>query len=98
MRIKGINRCCLTIVLLLAAFTCAVAQESKKEQTIVPMKGDFFVAFTTVPGADSKNADGWSMTFAEAYFQSNTIRPVFTDTGGSLHFGYARIAGPFASG
>jgi GWxTD domain-containing protein len=98
MRIKGINRCCLTIVLLLAAFTCAVAQESKKEQTIVPMKGDYFVAFTTVPVADSKSADGWSMTFAEAYFQSNTIRRVFIDSGGSLYFGYALVVEPLPSG
>ncbi len=98
MRIKGLNRCGLTIILLLAAFACAAAQESKKEQTIVPMKGDFFVAFTTVPGADSKSADGWSMTSAEAYFESNTIRRVFVDSGGLLYFGYALVVEPLPSG
>jgi GWxTD domain-containing protein len=98
MRIKELNRCCLTIILLLAAFTCALAQESKKEQTIVPMKGDFFVAFTTVPGADSRSAVGWSRTSAEAYFESNTIRRVFIDSGGSLYFGYALVVEPLPSG
>lgn len=98
MRIRGLSRCCVTVILLLAAYTSAVAQEGQKGQTIVPMKGDFFVAFTTVPGADAKSADGWSRTFAEAYFESNTIRRVFIDSGGSLYFGYALVVEPLPSG
>jgi GWxTD domain-containing protein len=98
MRIKDLSQGFLTLILLLAAFTCAAAQEGQKGQTIVPMKGDFFVAFTTVPGADAKSADGWSRTFAEAYFESNTIRRVFVDSGGSLYFGYALVVEPLPSG
>ncbi len=62
------------------------------------MKGGFFVAFTTVPGADSESADGWSRTSAEAYLESNTIRRVFVDSGGFLYFGYSLVVEPLASG
>jgi GWxTD domain-containing protein len=98
MRTKELIRCCLTSVLLLAASLSVPAQEGRKGQTIVPMKGDFYVAFTTVPGVDEKGENGWSMTSAEAYFESNTIRRVFIDSGGSLYFGYALVVEPLASG
>jgi GWxTD domain-containing protein len=98
MRIKALSRSGLTIILLLAAFSSAIAQEGQKGQTIVPMKGDFFVAFTTVPGVDAKGENGWSMTSAEVYFESNTIRRVFIDSGGSLYFGYALVVEPLSSG
>ena len=98
MRTKELIRCCLTSVLLLAASLSVPAQEGRKGQTIVPMRGDFYVAFTTVPGVDAKGESGWSMTSAEAYFESNTIRRVFIDSGGSLYFGYALVVEPFASG
>ncbi|MBA2734732.1 MAG: hypothetical protein H0U54_17865, partial [Acidobacteria bacterium] len=98
MRTKELIRCCLTSVLLLAASLSVPAQEGRKGQTIVPMRGDFYVAFTTVPGVDAKGESGWSMTSAEAYFESNTIRRVFIDSGGSLYFGYALVVEPLASG
>jgi GWxTD domain-containing protein len=97
MRIKGLAHCCLTIVLLLAASASLAAQEGQKGQTIVPMKGGFFVAFTTTPNANEASAGGWSRTFAEAYFESNTIRRVFIDSGGSLYFGYSLVVEPVAS-
>jgi GWxTD domain-containing protein len=96
MRTKGLILYCLTIILLLAGFAAASAQEGSNEKTIVPMKGGYFVVFTTTPGPDTKSADGWSTTFAEAYFKSNTIRRVFIDSGGSLYFGYAIIIEPIA--
>src|SRR5215210_2112605 len=100
MKIRTRACCRLAILLLLAvaAFPSALAQEGQKGQTIVPMKGGFFVAFTTVPGADDKGENGWSMTSAEAYFESNTVRRVFIDSGGSLYFGYALVVEPLASG
>jgi GWxTD domain-containing protein len=98
MKIKALRHCWLTIILLVAAAPCALAQEGRKGQTIVPMKGDFFVAFTTIPGADEKSENGWSMTSAEVYLESNTIRRVFIDSGGSLYFGYALVVEPLSSG
>lgn len=97
MRTKGLKRWCLTIVLLLAAALNVAAQEGRKGQTIVPMKGGFFVAFTTTPNASETSAGGWSMTSAEAYFESNTIRRVFIDSGGSLYFGYSLVVEPVAA-
>ena len=92
MRIERPARRCLLVVLQLLVFTCVLAQEGGREQTIVPMKGGFFVAFTTgAPGAN-----GWSTTSAEALFESNTIRRVFVDSGGSLYFGYALVVEPLA--
>ena len=98
MRTKGLMRWCLTTVLLIAAAANLAAQEGQKGQTIVPMKSGFFVAFTTSPNANAASADGWSRTFAEAYFESNTIRRVFVDSGGSLYFGYSLVVEPIASG
>jgi GWxTD domain-containing protein len=97
MRTKGLTRCCLAIILSLAAFNSLAAQEGQKGQTIVPMKGGFFVAFTTTPNEGAASANGWSRTFAEAYFESNTIRRVFVDSGGSLYFGYSLVVEPLAS-
>lgn len=93
MRTERPARWRLLVVLQLFVFTCVLAQEGGKEQTIVPMKGGFFVAFTTkAPGAN-----GWSTTSAEALFESNTIRRVFVDSGGSLYFGYALVVEPLAA-
>jgi GWxTD domain-containing protein len=97
MRIKGLTRCSLAIVFLLACLGGGAAQEGQKGQTIVPMKGGFFVAFTTTPNANATAPNGWSTTFAEAYFESNTIRRVFIDSGGSLYFGYSLVVEPLAS-
>jgi hypothetical protein len=99
MRTKGQARCCcLVAVLFLFATTfVGAAQEGSKGQTIVAMKGGFFVAFSTAPGTSAAGANGWSTTFAEAYFESNTIRRVFIDSGGSLYFGYTLVVEPLAS-
>lgn len=97
MRTRSLSHYCLTIILLLTGFASVSAQEGSNEKTIVPMKGGYFVVFTTAPGPNSKSADGWSTTFAEAYFKSNTIRRVFIDSGGSLYFGYAIVIEPLAS-
>ena len=97
MRTKGSTRWPLIIVLLLAAAAAVASQEGQKGQTIVPMKSGFFVAFTTTPDASAASAGGWSRTFAEAYFESNTIRRVFIDSGGSLYFGYTLVVEPIAS-
>jgi GWxTD domain-containing protein len=97
MRTKGLRRWSLLIILLLTAAVSGLGQEGQKGQTIVPMKGGFFVAFMTTPNADAASADGWSMTFAEAYFESNTIRRVFIDSGGSLYFGYTLVVEPIPS-
>jgi hypothetical protein len=96
MRTRALIRYGLTIILSLAAFQSVSAQEGQKGQTVVPMKGGFFVAFTTTPNADTTSANGWSRTFAEAYFESNTIRRVLIDSGGSLYFGYALVVEPLA--
>lgn len=98
MRTRGLLRLGLTIVMLMIAPLSGAAQEGQKGQTIVPMKGGFFVAFTTTPNANAASADGWSRTFAEAYFESHTIRRVFIDSGGSLYFGYSLVVEPVASG
>jgi GWxTD domain-containing protein len=97
MRTKGLTRLCLATVFLLAGLSSGAAQEGQKGQTIVPMKGGFFVAFTTTPNANATGANGWSTTSAEAYFESNTIRRVFIDSGGSLYFGYSLVVEPLAS-
>ena len=93
MRTERLARLRLLVVLQLCVFTCVLAQEGSKEQTIVPMKGGFFVAFrTAAPGTN-----GWSTTSAEALFESNTIRRVFVDNGGSLYFGYALVVEPLVA-
>lgn len=97
MRTRNPIRYCLTIILLLTGLASVSAQEGSNEKTIVPMKGGYFVVFTTTPGPNPKSSDGWSTTFAEAYFKSNTIRRVFIDSGGSLYFGYAIVIEPIAS-
>ncbi|HEX8921201.1 MAG TPA: GWxTD domain-containing protein [Pyrinomonadaceae bacterium] len=97
MRTKGLTLQCLATVFLLAVLSSVAAQEGRKEQTIVPMKGGFFVAFTTTPNANATAPSGWSTTSAEAYFEANTIRRVFIDSGGSLYFGYSLVVEPLAS-
>lgn len=98
MRTKGLVRLCLATLLLSVMAHAVAAQEVQKEQTIVPMKGGFFVAFTTTPNADAASTGGWSTTSAEAYFESHTIRRVFIDSGGSLYFGYSLVVEPIAAG
>ncbi|HUQ31031.1 MAG TPA: GWxTD domain-containing protein [Pyrinomonadaceae bacterium] len=97
MRTKGMIRLCLAIVLCVNAFATALAQEGRKEQLVVPMRGGYFVTFSTAPGSDTDGQNGWSTTFAEAYFESNTIRRVFVDDGGSMYFGYALVIEPLAA-
>lgn len=98
MRTKGLSRWCLAAAFLIAAAINVATQEGQNGQTIVPMKSGFFVAFTTSPNTSESGRDGWSRTFAEAYFESNTIRRVFIDSGGSLYFGYSLVVEPVASG
>jgi GWxTD domain-containing protein len=99
MRTKRPGLHSLTIILLLclACVQGAIAQEGRKEQIVVPMRGGYFVNFSTTPGVDGGSANGWSTTFAEAYFESNTIRRVFIDSAGSTYFGYALVIEPLAS-
>jgi GWxTD domain-containing protein len=99
MRTKGMGIRSLAIMLLLCAAAAlgARAQEGRKEQVVVPMRGGYFVNFSTTPGAESNSPNGWSTTFAEAYFESNTIRRVFIDSNGSSYFGYALVIEPLAS-
>jgi GWxTD domain-containing protein len=97
MRTKALGRCLLSFAFFLSAVMSTAAQEGRKGQIIVPMKGGYFVAFTTTPDAEAAGANGWSMTMAEAYFESNTIRRVFIDSGGSLYFGYSLVVEPIAS-
>jgi len=97
MRTKELIHCCLTITLLLANSVSFAAQEGQQEQIVVPMRGGYFVSFLTTPGVDKNSPNGWSMTSAEAYFESNTIRRVFIDSGGSMYFGYALVIEPLAS-
>ena len=93
MRSKNLIRS-LCLILLLCAATGVKAQESKKQQLIIPMKGGYFVAFTT--DAEPSNARALSSSFAEAYFQSHTIRRVFVDSGSDFFFGYDLIVEPLA--
>ncbi|MDX6693038.1 MAG: hypothetical protein QOF02_641 [Blastocatellia bacterium] len=72
----------------------ARAQEGKKQQLVIPMKGGYFVAFTTE--ADPSNARALSSSFAEAYFKSQTIRRVFVDSGSDFFFGYDLVIEPVA--
>lgn len=93
MRSKNLIRS-LGLLLLLSAAAGVTAQESKKQQLIIPMKGGYFVAFTT--DAEPSNARALSSSFAEAYFQSHTIRRVFVDSGSDFFFGYDLIVEPLA--
>jgi hypothetical protein len=84
---------------LLLLFGCASAvgvraQEGKKQQLVIPMKGGYFVAFTTE--ANPSNARSLSSSFAEAYFKSQTIRRVFVDSGSDFFFGYDLVIEPVA--
>ena len=82
------------LLLLLCACVCAHAQEIKKQQLVIPMKGGYFVAFTT--DADPSNARALSSSFAEASFKSQTIRRVFVDSGSNFFFGYDLVVEPVA--
>ena len=80
------------LLLLLCASLSVMAQEGKKQQLVIPMKGGYFVAFTT--DADPLNARALSSSFAEASFQSQTIRRVFVDSGSDFFFGYDLLVEP----
>lgn len=82
------------LLLLLCAAVGVKAQENKKQQLIIPMKGGYFVAFTT--DAEPSNARSLSSSFAEASFQSHTIRRVFVDSGSDFFFGYDLVVQPLA--
>jgi hypothetical protein len=82
----------LGLVLLLCAWVNVPAQEGKKQQLVIPMKGGYFVAFTT--DADPANARALSSSFAEASSQSQTIRRVFVDSGSDFFFGYDLLVEP----
>jgi hypothetical protein len=89
---KMINGFGLLLLLLLCASLSVSAQEGKKQQLVIPMKGGYFVAFTT--DADPLNARALSSSFAEASFQSQTIRRVFVDSGSDFFFGYDLLVEP----
>ncbi len=80
------------VLLLLCAWINVPAQEGKKQQLVIPMKGGYFVAFTT--DADPSNARALSSSFAEASSQSQTIRRVFVDSGSDFFFGYDLLVEP----
>ncbi|HEX8921081.1 MAG TPA: hypothetical protein VF766_06365 [Pyrinomonadaceae bacterium] len=84
--------CGCGLLLLLCASVGVRAQEGKKQQLVIPMKGGYFVAFTT--DADSSSAGALSSSFAEASFQSQTIRRVFVDSGSDFFFGYELVVAP----
>jgi hypothetical protein len=94
MRSKLSARGILLLLLLLCACAGVHAQETKKQQLVIPMKGGYFVAFTT--DADPSNARALSSSFAEASFKSQTIRRVFVDSGSSFFFGYDLVVEPVA--
>lgn len=87
--------CGLVLVLLLvcACAPAARAQDGKK-QLVIPMKGGYFVAFTT--DADPSNARALSSSFAEASSRSQTIRRIFVDSGSDFFFGYDLVVEPLA--
>ena len=93
MRSKLFN-CGCGLLFLLCAVLSVKAQEGKKQQLIIPMKGGYFVAFTTA--ADPSNSRALSSGFAEAYFQTQTIRRVFVDSGSEFFFGYDLVIEPVA--
>jgi hypothetical protein len=97
MRSRTLIQFFLALVLFLSACAGVLAQEGKNEKVIVPMKDGYYAAFSTTPGANSANTNGWSDGFTEAYFKSNTIRRVFVDSGGTLFFGYALVIEPISS-
>jgi hypothetical protein len=84
----------LCFLLLLCACAGVDAQEVQKQQLVIPMKGGYFVAFTT--DADPSNARSLSSSFAEASFKSQTIRRVFVDSGSNFFFGYDLVVEPVA--
>jgi hypothetical protein len=91
--IHGCGPSLLLLLLLLCVAAGVHAQEGKK-QLVIPMKGGYFVAFTT--DADPSNARALSSSFAEASFQSQTIRRVFIDSGSDFFFGYDLVVAPVA--
>jgi hypothetical protein len=93
MRSKLFN-CGCGLLFLLCALVSVQAQEGKKQQLVIPMKGGYFVAFTTA--ADSSNSRALSSSFAEAHFQTQTIRRVFVDSGSEFYFGYDLVIEPVA--
>lgn len=83
----------LLLLLCAMASISIKAQDGKKQQQLViPMKGGYFVAFTT--DADPSNARALSSSFAEASLQSQTIRRVFVDSGSDFFFGYDLLVEP----
>lgn len=86
--------CCLVALLLFSTAASVRAQENKKQQLIIPMRGGYFVAFTT--DADPSSAGALSSSFAEATFRSQTIRRVFVDSGSDFFFGYDLLVEPVA--
>ena len=94
MRSKGLIYSFLTLFLLLSAANSLRAQDKDSAKLIVSMKAGYYVAFSTTPQADSTNVSSWSTSFAEAYFETNTIRRVFVDKDGSYYFGYALTVEP----
>src|SRR5947208_5479471 len=97
MRSKGLMRSLLTATLLLSVAAVINAQGNGAAKLIVSMKSGYYVSFSTTPEPNSANISSWSTSFAEAYFETNTIRRVFVDKDGSLYFGYALVVEPIAS-
>ena len=95
MKSRNFMRGFCLVLLLAAAGLSVLAQEGKQQQQLViPMRGGYFVAFTTA--ADPARASALSSSFAEAYYQSHTIRRVFVDSGSDFFFGYDLLVEPIA--
>ncbi|MDT4955000.1 MAG: hypothetical protein QOJ02_3138 [Acidobacteriota bacterium] len=97
MRIRTSIHTCLAIILFLSAFATSSAQEDKTGKIVVSMKDTYYISFSTTPDANAPNASGWKTNLAEAYFESNTIRRVLVDSGGTLFFGYVLVVEPILS-
>jgi hypothetical protein len=91
---KNLTRVLGLLLLLVCASSARVEAQEGKKQLVIPMKGGYFVAFTT--DADPSNARSLSSSFAEASFRSQTIRRVFVDSGSDFFFGYDLLVEPLA--
>lgn len=97
MKTRTLIHGCLAVVFFLSAFVSVAAQEDSKAKLIVSMNEKYYIAFSTNPPADAASKSAWSMSFAEAYFETKTIRRVFVDSEGALFFGYALVVEPIPS-
>jgi hypothetical protein len=97
MRSKGLIRVLLAAAMLFSVVIGVNAQGTGTAKLIVSMKAGYYASFSTSPEPGTANTGGLSNSFAEPYFETNTIRRVFIDKDGSFYFGYALVIEPIAS-